>query len=221
MICYLIPGLGCSEKIFENLRFPPGITSVPIYWAPYHQSQTLSDYCISLLPQVDFTKQHVLVGVSFGGAVAVELAKLSNPVLTVIVSSVPTAREIPRYFRYAGWLGCNRLPAGLPFMPKAILRYFVGFAFAPLDKRALTVLSKEIANSNPSLVQWSINALMGWKSSELPNRFLHIHGSSDRIFPVRCVAPDVVIKGGGHFMIYTHAKLIGQLIEAEIKAAQG
>lgn len=216
IVCYLIPGLGSSEKIFENLRFPPEIKPVPIHWMPYKPDQSLVEYSKLLLPQIDPAGQHVIVGFSFGGALAVELSKLSNFRLTVVVSSSPTVRGIPSYLRWASRLGGNRLLEMAPFLPKPLLRYFLGMAFAPLDKRALTILCAEISSLEPGFVSWAVDALMNWKNLEQPGNLLHIHGSADRIFPIRCVSPNTRIQGAGHFAVFTHADQISRTLSENL-----
>ena len=42
---------------------------------------------------------------------------------------------------------------------------------------------------------------------------MHIHGSKDRILPVRFVQCDIAIEGGGHLMVLTHSATLNEIIQ--------
>jgi alpha/beta superfamily hydrolase len=44
----------------------------------------------------------ILVGVSFGGMIAVEVAKLIETEKVILISSAKTKHEIPQYYQFAG-----------------------------------------------------------------------------------------------------------------------
>jgi len=41
---------------------------------------------------------------------------------------------------------------------------------------------------------------------------VHIHGDQDRIFPIKNIKPDYVIKGGTHMMVWNRADEISAII---------
>jgi hypothetical protein len=40
----------------------------------------------------------------------------------------------------------------------------------------------------------------------------HIHGEKDKILPIRYTKPDVVVKNGSHFMVWTKAGEVSRLL---------
>lgn len=62
-------------------------------------------------------------------------------------------------------------------------------------------------------VKWVLTCILTWRNRERPANLTHIHGTADNILPIRFVAkPDMVITGGGHFMVYANANEITKII---------
>ena len=76
------------------------------------------------------------------------------------------------------------------------------------------LLSQIIIDSNPHFVKWCLGALLQWHNKERPKNVIHIHGDNDKILPIRFVNPDIVIKGGSHFMVWTKAKEVSDALTA-------
>ena len=69
----------------------------------------------------------ILMGVSFGGMIAIEVAKCCQAATVIMISSAATRRQLPWWMKVSGWLGLNWL---LPARPWKGLRwledYFLG-----------------------------------------------------------------------------------------------
>src|ERR1700758_372822 len=91
---YLIPGVGANDKIFQNLDLS-GYEVVHLKWPRHRKNETIQSYVKRLVPQIKTDTQPVLIGLSFGGIVAIELAKLINPFKTILISSIKTYHERP------------------------------------------------------------------------------------------------------------------------------
>ena len=101
---YFISGFGgrCAAGLSKTSSWW-GFGPIHIQWEDPHRGETLEHYAGRLLNQVT-TEHPILVGLSFGGLVAVEMAKQSQPAQVVLLSSVSTAAEIPVYFKLFRWL---------------------------------------------------------------------------------------------------------------------
>jgi pimeloyl-ACP methyl ester carboxylesterase len=51
----------------------------------------------------------------------------------------------------------------------------------------------------------------------VPDRLTHLHGTTDRILPIRYVANAIPIEGGGHLMTLTQV----EAVSAEIRSIAG
>src|ERR1017187_9090304 len=108
---YLIPGVGANDKIFQNLELP-GYEVVHLQWPKHKKNESIQSYVKRLVPQIRKDTQPVLVGLSFGGIVAIELAKLVNPYRTIIISSIKTYHERPLKLMFLNSLKFHRLLPG-------------------------------------------------------------------------------------------------------------
>lgn len=216
LICYAVSGLGATGDIFQKLTLTPSIELRPVDWLPHNAEETIAEYARRLLPYIDTSAPFIIAGFSFGAVVAVELAKLTRPLLTVIVSGVTCRSEIPFYLKYARAFHVYRLAPYIVKFPAPLLRFGIAIAFSTRDPAALDLLVHMVQSTDPPFYHWGLEAMMDWDNAAPPDNLLHIHGSRDRLLPLRYVDADVVIKGGGHFIVYTHGDEIGRIIGAEL-----
>src|SRR3546814_1935076 len=104
---YLLPGMGADHRLFSRLDLP-GLNPKVLQWVPPGEGDSLGDYAKKLQPQITSTEDAVLLGVSLGGMLAVELARLARFRKIILISSAKTCLEIPFYFRKAGKAGWHR-----------------------------------------------------------------------------------------------------------------
>src|SRR6185503_21033432 len=81
----LLPGLGADAALFEPQRAAfPGLEVPP--WLDPHPGETLPAFAARMADRVGPTGPLVLGGVSFGGMVALEMARLVQPRAVVLVA---------------------------------------------------------------------------------------------------------------------------------------
>ncbi|HEU0063854.1 MAG TPA: hypothetical protein VFQ58_02445, partial [Flavisolibacter sp.] len=66
-------------------------------------------------------------------------------------------------------------------------------------------------------LRWSINAVLRWQNEYRPERFTHMHGTSDKILPVKYTLADIRIRNGGHLMVYNRSAEVSEFINKIIK----
>lgn len=211
---YFISGLGADSRAFSKLVFPSGFKLVHLDWIPAQEGQSLSNYAGRLASGIDKSTPFYLIGLSFGGMLATEIAKQLNPIHTFLISSTPTYAELPWYYRAAGKLRLQKLiPVSLLKRGNKVGLKFLGAKTN--DERAL--LTQLIIDSDPYFMKWALTCILEWRNTERPKNLTHIHGTSDNILPIRSTAkPDEIIKGGGHFMVYANAQEIMQVVLSKI-----
>ena len=62
------------------------------------------------------------------------------------------------------------------------------------------MLKTIIEETDHRYLLWSIEKILTWKNTFVPKNVIHIHGTADRVLPIRYIKCDYEIKGGGHFM---------------------
>lgn len=70
---YILSGLGADERVFKKLDLVP-LEPVYLKWIPPHKNESVESYASRLLSQIT-EKNPVLIGLSFGGMMAIEIAK--------------------------------------------------------------------------------------------------------------------------------------------------
>ena len=104
---YLISGLGADASVFQRLDF--GNHEIKfIEWLEPNQDESLQTYASRLAAQIN-TGLPILIGVSFGGMIAVEIAKIIDCQKVILISSAKNKREIPLLYRFFGLLDIHRL----------------------------------------------------------------------------------------------------------------
>lgn len=205
---YILSGLGADERVFQKLDFSD-FSATFINWQVPHFNETIGNYTSRLLAQIT-ANCPVLIGLSFGGIMAIEIAKQIDTEKVILISSAKTRNEIPFYYRWAGLLGFHKLlPSKLLKHPNFLTNWFFG-ATSISDKKLLKEILRE---TDTKFLKWSIDKIVRWENIKLPLNFQHIHGTSDRILPYRLITCDIEIKNGGHFMIFNKPDELSGIIK--------
>lgn len=204
---YCFTGLGADEQLFANIAVP-GFTLKHIQWLPPLPSETLPQYAIRLSAQIR-PEAPVLLGVSFGGMLAVEAAKHLKAKQTILISSVKTASHFPFYYHLANKLKIiDWLPATIFTTPSPVVDFLFGVETSA-DKK---LLRHFIQQSDSHYIRWALQAIINWNNQTFPQNLVQIHGNKDRIIPLP-KSVDHVIKDAGHLLVYNRAPHLNNLLQ--------
>ncbi len=207
---YLIPGLGADGRMYM-----PQLKVLPNAVILEHQKplkgETLVQYAKRLSAQVDTSEPFILIGTSLGGIIAIEMARIIHPDKVILISSVKHRGEMPAWMRAMRHLKLHNLLSG---------QNFIRFSNANV-KRLITKRDTKVArllmdmhnSADPEFVQWAINEVVNWKGGEDYRKdVIHIHGTSDRLFPHVNIKDAVYIKGGSHVMGLTQSQDVNKAL---------
>lgn len=206
---YIFSGLGADERVFRNLDFS-GFDVTFIRWISPTNNETIENYAKRLTKQI-LTENPTLVGLSFGGIVATEVAKLIETEKIILIPSAKTQQEIPFYYRFAGRLKLHKL------LPTRLLKYpnFLSYwIFGAESKSDRKMLADILHDTDPKFLKWSIDQIVNWTSQVRHSNLQHIHGTADRILPFCFVECNLKVFGGGHFMTVNKAKELTQKLRS-------
>jgi len=98
---YFVPGLSASSKIFEYLDLPADkYTCHYLEWiTPENERESIEDYALRLCAFIKESNP-ILVGVSFGGIMVQEMARIVEAKKTIIISSVKNKLELYEKYQY-------------------------------------------------------------------------------------------------------------------------
>lgn len=209
MNVYFISGLGADRRAFEKLTLPPRFAIHYLDWIKNKRGETLDHYARRLAAAIDTTQPYAIVGLSMGGMIAAAMSQFLQPQRTVLISSVGCCAEFPPLFKLARFTQVHRLLPAFLFCRPNTLAYWLFGAKTKNEKR---ILQHIITGADAQFIKWSIGAILRWNLRLRPKALYHIHGEKDKILPVCYTRPNVVVKNGSHFMVWTKARHVSRLL---------
>lgn len=208
MKLYFLSGMGADKRVFQflDLSF---CEPVFIDWIKPKEKENLQSYALRIREQMG-EENPSIVGLSFGGMLAAEIAKTNPEIKAVIISSCKIHSELPPYFKAVKNFRAYR---ALPHSFIRALTVRSGWLFGARGARQLKIFKSIIQESNLSFDYWALDSIAGWRNTEVPANVKHIHGTADLILPYRYVHPDFTVKGGTHLMVMNQHKEISSILK--------
>lgn len=208
MKAYFISGMAADARVFRHIRLPEGYEPVYLDWIDPVPHESLRSYALRLAERIDRNHPFILLGLSFGGMLGTEIAKKFKPALTILISSIPVSSQLPGYYRMAKKMRLHQLVPISVLKSGAIVKRF--FTKESPDNKKL--LAQVIRESDPRLIRWSMEAILGWENDEVPEPICHIHGTRDEILPIRYTHPTHTVENGSHMMVLEQATRINEIL---------
>ncbi|WP_460893151.1 alpha/beta fold hydrolase [Rufibacter soli] len=181
-----------------------------IKWIRPSPSDTLATYAQKLAQQMEPSQEPpILIGLSFGGMVAQEIARQIPVKKLILVSTLVDTRQIPFPYRLGGWL---KAQIWLPF---AAAKRFTGpgaWLFGAITSQDKAIFRSIIRDTDVLTLRRSLTQILSWHQEAPPAGAIIIHGDRDKILPVPQVPGLHVIKGGEHLVVLNRAKEVSALI---------
>jgi pimeloyl-ACP methyl ester carboxylesterase len=210
-----LPGVGADRRLFDAQRSCAADVSVIEWVAPATRDEPLTDYAARLAATIDTSRPFVIGGASFGGMVALELARHVRPLAVILIASCRSPSLLPRHSRQLSAFA-QLLPAAT-FTSAAARSRFVTSRFGVRTREERQLFGDMLRATPPAFVQWACRTIFGWPgAADLNVPVHHIHGAHDRVIPLRCVQPDVVVPAAGHLLNVTYRGDLNAFIDAAI-----
>ncbi len=208
MKVYFIAGLGANKRAFTYLDLS-WCDPVFVDWINPVKNESLKEYALRLRLTIK-DEAPIVVGVSFGGMLVTEMVLADPKVKGIIISSNKTHLEFPgylrmwKYFPVYSWVSPGFIKSTGKFT-----RYFIG----PQGKDQKETFRQIMLETDPAFTAWAIGAILNWQNAAVPVNLIHIHGTGDRLLPLRYVTNHYTIIGGKHIMIMDKAAEISILLK--------
>ncbi|MDR3713866.1 MAG: alpha/beta hydrolase [Puia sp.] len=204
---YCISGLGADERVFSRLS-PADTQFRYLEWIVPENKEPIEHYAARMATQIHHNHP-ILMGVSFGGMMAIEIARVIPAAKVILVSSVKSHHELPQWMKLSGRLRLNKL---MPPRPAEWMSLLENTFLGAESEEEIALCDEFRKNVNPAYLRWAIEQIVNWRNEWQSPVTYHIHGNKDKIFPLKSILPTHVIKGGGHFMIMNRAPAISALL---------
>jgi pimeloyl-ACP methyl ester carboxylesterase len=209
----LLPGMGGDARMFgPQLAAIPGAV-VPAWIEPRAREQ-LPIYAARMAQAVNPGGPCVVGGASFGGMVAVEMARHLQARACFLIGSVRCPGELPPRVRMLRPLGRRTASYGLALIGALVptIRASLGRWLRPAS---LSMLD-QLIEADRRFYRWAGGAVLQWTPADGPPAapVLQIHGDRDHILPHRFTRPDVLVRGAGHLLSMSHADAVNEFLRA-------
>jgi esterase/lipase len=209
MKLYAISGLGADERVFQYLKIEHEI--IPIPWLTPIKGEPIEAYAKRMAEKINKEEEFGILGVSFGGLVAVEMSKVLKPKVTVLISSTQTKEGLRSLYKMFGKTGINKMvPTMLFDLPRGIAKILFG-------TRETKLLNDILNDTDNNFTKWAVNELINWKNEEKIENCIQINGTKDKLIPPNKTENQILIEGGEHFMIVDKANEISNIINNNLK----
>ncbi|MBK6330530.1 MAG: alpha/beta hydrolase [Bacteroidetes bacterium] len=206
---YIFSGLGADERVFQRLDFF-GFSTTFIKWIVPQDTDTIEHYATRLLDQITTTKP-ILIGLSFGGLIAVEVAKQIDTEKVILIASAKTKMKF--HSTIVSQLDfTNFLPTRLLKSSNFITNWFFGTS-STFDKQ---LLKQILIDTDPTFLKWAIDKVTRWTNQTQTKNIFHIHGASDKILPLCFIKCNSTIKNGGHLMTLNKADELNCILQQQL-----
>ncbi len=211
MKIFAISGLGADKRVFDFLQLDNEL--IPLDWVSPIKNETIEDYSLRLAQKykIDRISDFVILGLSFGGLIAVEISKILKPKLTILISSAETKKELHNVFKIIGkFIYTKKLPEKMFDPPRKIAHYI-------FNTKKTKLLDSILDDTDLGFSKWAVNELLNWKNTSKIENILKICGEYDRLMPPKDKKNSIIIKKGTHFMIVDNADEINKIINDKMK----
>jgi len=214
----LLSGLAADGRIFTPQRAAFPQLHCPA-WLPPHRQESIDEYAKRLAATLD-AGPCIIGGASFGGIVALHLAKYVDAQAVILIGSIKSPSQLPMYARCA-----RPFRFLIPILPIRLLQFLSWPMTAKRLKRFAPFaygLACQFRDSDPRVFKWSLSRILDWSSTPVPScPIYHLHGDRDWTLPLKYTAPDTVVAGGGHVISLTHPDEVNDYIRHVLGQTDG
>jgi pimeloyl-ACP methyl ester carboxylesterase len=210
MKIYFISGLGADERVFKHIKLPSNCEPVHLSWIKPGKNESLHDYAMRMAERINPDEKFALIGLSFGGMIATEIAKKFKPEKVILISSIPSTEQLPIYYKLAGKIGLQKI-LPISFIKNAAFVKRLITNERSEDKKMLRAMIREC---DDDFIRWAMTAILKWDNKDIPKNLVHLHGTNDGILPVHYTKPTHPIRNGSHLMVLTKAREINGILRS-------
>ena len=210
--------MGADERVFApQMREIPQLT-VPRWLPPQSPNESLASYAARMARHVDPGRPCFVGGASFGGFVALEMARHLQTRACFLIGSVRSPRELPARITMLRSAG-----RAIPHLPWELLCRIAGLGVIALGQcstPATRSFFEQLSDSDANFLRWATRAVLTWQPDERAFDFPihHIHGARDHVLPAARTRSDRLVAGAGHVLSLTHADEVTEFLKQHMRS---
>ena len=209
----MIPGLGADTRVYNNIDLND-YEVICVDWIEPNKTDTLATYAQKLIYQYHIIPKSIIIGNSLGGMIAIEIAKIIPMEKVILISSIKTTDEAPRYFSLL-----RAVPFYKPIPGKVFnfMEFLIKPFFGQMNETDNWLFRDMLKTSSPGFLKWAMDAVLKWDNKIIPPNVIQITGDKDLVFNYKKIKGAIIVKGGTHIMIFERAKEINKILKRILK----
>lgn len=214
-IIYCFPGQGSNQHIFDSLTVDSNYVLKFIEYGTPEKGMNMETFAKTLTNQIDTTRNFILLGVSLGGMICVELSELLNPEKTILISSAKNRSELPFRYKFQKAFPLYKIFGGRTLLAGA---KFLQPIVEPDRNKNKETFKQMISSKDPTYMKRTVSLIINWNRTSNSKKIKHIHGDKDHTIPLRNVSnPNFVLENGSHMIALTRAEEISKILNIILK----
>ncbi len=202
MRVFLLPGYALDSRAFTRLELPdPPFKRVD--FIPLQPGDTITTYAARLADEIGFRPDDIIGGLSFGGMLSLEIARLRGARKVLLMSSCSHFGDIRPFFRFAAHFA--------PVIPVRVAKSAYPLVVMALKFKKVFASNSEsllynmIGEFPDSLMKGFPRLMLGWKGAAPTCPVLRLHSESDWLIrPPKTATNVTLIPGGHHLISFSH-----------------
>lgn len=209
---YFISGLGADRRAFTKIQEFDGYRNVFLDWIPNLPNETFTNYITRLIKGHDINANDIVLGLSFGGLAAIEIAKQTTVEKVILLSSFRDKNGLKPHLKFLLNLRLYNL------IPNFKIDFFDKQAtkgFGNVSEEAKQGLLEMMQDTDQRFIKWSLKQIRKSKYIDNPKlELINILGTIDQLVQVwKLPDNNFYIKNGGHLMVYDNAEEINSTLK--------
>ena len=206
-----ISGLGADESVFQNIQSFENYESVFVPWKAVIGKPSLESYTKELLKEINIQAEDVIVGLSFGGLIAIELARQNQLKKVILISSFRDKGDLKGIIKTSLNLKLYKL---IPNFRIEAFSSIFQFFLTTRTKNGKDILNKMISKQDMQFTKWAIHQIdVATYEMDASIAVYNIIGGKDRLVKRWSNEHTFLIEEGGHLMVVERAHEVNHLLE--------
>jgi hypothetical protein len=197
----LITGFALDRRAFTRLNLPAEFETFDLI--PVRRGETLREYASRMAGEIGLRPGDIIGGVSLGGMLALEMARVIDVRGALIIASATHPRHIRKRFLWLWPLA--------PLMPDFVISRIFRLVPAVLAMQKMleppdqALLADIMGRFPPALLRAFPPMIARWPGCRPPARFRHLHSTGDwMIRPAGDPQTLTLLKGSNHLITVSH-----------------
>lgn len=206
-----ISGIGADARAFSNIQIHSDLEHVHADCiALQSTSEPFESYCDRMIQVYDISSEDILVGLSFGGFIAQQMAKVLGNKKVILISSFRNKYDLQPLMIFGLKFKLNKM---LPSFRIPLLSDIVAIFLNSWNNDSRAILKEMLKTADFGFINWSIMQIgLINLSDSFSSGFLCFTGANDKVVSDWGRENHVSIEKGSHFMLYD----LGEEISKEI-----